>query len=78
MKFVNAVGNVHVVIIPSIGGFPTGKNLTLFAATVFFLVLQADIIDRQQTLADSFKVRHPVVFLLINTFTAIVDLIIQA
>jgi hypothetical protein len=63
MNFVRTVDSVHVVIIPSITGFQTSKSLTVYAATVLFLVLQADAIDKQQTLSDNFKVRHPVLFL---------------
>jgi len=63
MKFVRTVDSVHVVIIPSVTGFQTGKSLTVYAATVLFLILQADAIDKQQTLSDNFKVRHPVLFL---------------
>jgi len=29
MKFVKTVGGVHIVIIPSMTGFQTGKNLTV-------------------------------------------------
>ena len=50
MKFVRTAGSVHVVIIPSITVFQTGKNLTVYAATVLFLVLQVDASDKQQTL----------------------------
>jgi len=35
----------------------------VFEATLLFLVLQADAVDKQQTLSDNFKVRHPVLFL---------------
>ena len=63
MNFVSTVVSVHVVIIPSMTGFQTGKSLTVYAATVLFLILQADAIDKQQTLSDNFKVRHPVLFL---------------
>jgi short-subunit dehydrogenase len=59
---VRTVGSVHVVIVPSITGFQIGKNLSVYTATVLFLVLQADAIDKQQMVSDSFKVRHPVVF----------------
>jgi hypothetical protein len=62
MKFVRTVGSVHIVIIPSNTGFQTGKNLTVYAATVPFLVLQDDACDKQQTLSGDFKVRHPFVF----------------
>ena len=55
MKFVRTVGSVHVVIIPSIRGFQTGKNPTVYTVTVLFLVLQADAIDKQQTLSDNLK-----------------------
>ena len=63
MKFVRTVDSVHVVIIRSNTGFQSGKNLTAYTATVLFLVLQADTSDKQQTLSDNFKVRHPVLFL---------------
>jgi short-subunit dehydrogenase len=56
------VGSVQIVIVPSITGFQTGKNLSVYVATVLFLVLQADGVDKQQMVSDSFKVRHPVVF----------------
>jgi hypothetical protein len=62
MKFVRTVGSVHVVIIPSITAFQTDKNLTVYTATVLFLVLQDDASDKQQTMSDNFKVRHPFVF----------------
>jgi len=62
MNMVRALGCVHIVIIPSITRFETGKNLTLLAAAVLFVVLQADAIDKKQTQSDNFKFRHPVVF----------------
>jgi len=34
MNFVRTVGSVHIVIIPSITQFQSGKNLTVQAATV--------------------------------------------
>jgi len=34
MNFVRTVGGVHIVIIPSITEFQSGKNLTVQAATV--------------------------------------------
>jgi len=47
MKIVRAVGSEHIVIIPFMIGFQTGKNLTVYAAIVLFRVLQADASDKQ-------------------------------
>jgi len=47
---VRTVGSVHIMIIPSITGFQTGKNFTMYSVTVMFLVLQADASDKQLTL----------------------------
>jgi hypothetical protein len=62
MNFVRTVGRVHIVIIPSITQFQSGKNLTVQAATVLLYCCTADTGDRQQTVSDNFKVTHPVVF----------------
>jgi hypothetical protein len=62
MKFVRTVDSVHIVIIPSNTVFQIGKNVTVYAATVLFLVLQDDACDKQQTLSGNFKVRYPFVF----------------
>jgi short-subunit dehydrogenase len=56
------MGTVHIVIIPSITGLKIGNNLTVYTATVVFLVLQADAIDKLQTLSDSLKFSYPVLF----------------
>jgi short-subunit dehydrogenase len=48
MNCVRTVGSVHVVIVPSIIGFQTGEYFSVYVATVLFLVLQADAIDKQQ------------------------------
>ena len=62
MNMVRTLGCVRIVIVPSITRFQTGKNLTLLAAPVLFVVLQADAIDKKPTQTDNFKFRHPVVF----------------
>jgi hypothetical protein len=49
MKFVRTVSSVHIVIIPCITEFPSGKNLTVQAATVLLYCCTADTGDRQQT-----------------------------
>lgn len=47
MNFMRTVDSVYIVSIPSITGFQTGKNLTVYAAIVLFRVLQADASDKQ-------------------------------
>jgi hypothetical protein len=46
MKIVRAVGGEHIVIIPFMRGFQTGKDLTMYPAIVLFCVLQADASDK--------------------------------
>jgi hypothetical protein len=51
MNFVRTVGSVPIVITQFQSANSNGTD-----------VLQADTSDKQQTLSDNFKVRHPVVF----------------
>jgi hypothetical protein len=45
MTFVRTVGGVHIVMIPSVTGFQTGNNLTVYKATVLFqMILRAQCI----------------------------------
>jgi len=45
MTFVRTVGAVHIVMIPSVTGFQTGNNLTVYKATVLFqMILRAQCI----------------------------------
>jgi hypothetical protein len=46
LKFVRTVGSEHIVIIPIIRGFQTGKNLNVYAAIVLFCVLLVDASDK--------------------------------
>jgi hypothetical protein len=46
INFLRTVDSVHIAIIPSMTGFQTGKNRSVYAAIVLFLVLQADAIDK--------------------------------